>query len=204
MLYASTGSVLIEIVLGVLVVGAVAYAAHETHLAHAKPPPVSQHAVAKQTPPTPQTAAAPTAPPPSVYRVPELGFEMTLPSGLSSSDLYYAADTTPQMGTTYGGTPYTTSAWADFSTHSLVAQEPTCAANLDDTGGRGLDAMNVSDINPMSGGVEEPDLSVQLSASSWLSLDAKQASCSRNDLNATLESQQFHLLEQAFKTAKPL
>jgi hypothetical protein len=64
--------------------------------------------------------------------------------------------------------------------------------------------MNVSDINPMSGAADEPDLSVKLGPSSWLSLDAKQASCSRNDLNATLEFQQFGLLEQAFKTAQPL
>src|ERR1035441_535202 len=202
----STGSVVIEIVLGVLVVGIAGYAAYETHLAHTTPSAVNQRAATKQTPPTPtpKTAAAPTVPAPPVYRVPELDFEMTLPPGLSVSDLYYVADTTPQRASTLSDSPYTVRAVADFSTHSLVAQEPTCAANLSNTGGRGLDGMDVVDIDPMSGAVDEPDLSVQLSASSWLSLDAKQASCSHNDLNATLELQQFHLLEQAFKTAMPL
>jgi hypothetical protein len=202
----STGSVVIEIALGVLVVGIAAYAAYETHVAHTKPPVVNQRAATTQTPPTPapKTAAMPTAPPPTVYRVPELGFEMTLPPGLSASDLYYVADTTQRRASTLSGSPYTVRAVADFSTHSLGAQEPTCAANLSNTGGRGLDGMSIVDIDPMSGAVDEPDLSVQLSASSWLELGAKQASCSREDLNATLESQQFHLLEQAFKTAQPL
>lgn len=173
-------------------------------MAHTSKPVPVNHRTMTQVQPSPKVATTPTAQPPTVYRVPELGFEMTLPPGLSASDLYYVADTTPQAATGYGGTPYTISAWADFSTHSLVAQEPTCAANLNNVGGRGLDAMDVSDINPISGAVEEPDLSAKLGPGSWLSLDAKQASCSRNDLNATLEFQQFGLLEQAFKTARPL
>jgi hypothetical protein len=197
----NAGSVVVEIVLVVLVLIVGGYAAYETHVAHtSKPAHVSQRATTQAQP---RVATTPTAPPPVVYRVPELGFEMTLPPGLGASDLYYVADTTPQTYTTYGGTPYTTNAWADFSTHSLVAQEPHCTPSVSNTGGRGLDAMDVIDIDP-TGKVEEPDLLVKLGTNSWLSLDAKQASCSRNDLNATLELQQFHLLEQAFKTAQPL
>jgi hypothetical protein len=198
----SSGSVVIEIALGVLVVVG-GCAAYETHVAHAKPPVVNQHAAATQTPPTPKAAATPTVPPPVVYRVPELGFEMTLPPGLSASDLYYVADTTPRRASTRSGSSYTVSAVADFSTHSLVAQEPMCAPSVSDTGGQGLDGVDIVDIDPMSGAMEQPDLSIQLSASSWLELEAKQAPCS-SDFNTTLESQQFHLLEQAFKTAQPL
>lgn len=199
----NAGSVVIEIVLAILVIVVGGYAAYETHVAHTSNPPPAGHRSTTQAQATPKVVPTPTAPSPVVYRVPELGFEMTLPPGLSS-DLYYVADTTPRTGTTYSGGRYTTSAWADFSTHSLVAQEPLCAPSVTNTGGRGLDAMNVSDINPVSGGVEEPDLSVELGTGSWLSLDAKQGTCSRNDVNATLELRQFGLLEQAFKTARPL
>lgn len=188
----SVGSVAIEIALGVLVVVLGGYAVYEAHVAHTNKPTL------------PKATTTPTSPSPTVYRVPELGFEMTLPPGLTVSDLYYVADTTPQTYTTIDGSPYTVRAAADFSTHSLVAQEPTCAPSLSDTGGRGLDSMEIVDLNPMSGAFEEPDLSTQLSSSSWLTLDAKQAPCSQSGPNATLELQQFGLLERAFKTAQPL
>jgi hypothetical protein len=124
------------------------------------------------------------------YKIPELGIELTLPSGLSASDLVYAVDTTTVPGTDL----------VDFTTSSLqqaAGADSQCGA-IDHP----LGSMRKTTQNPATSGAS---YAASKSLDGFYVLyDTPQQGCSSNSSAVTLETTQAGLLQQALSTAVSL
>jgi hypothetical protein len=136
---------------------------------------------------SPATSASPTATPANRFNVPELGFTMTLPSGLEGLKYSVIRD---KNGTDFSAT---------FSTDSLERADSasTCKAAQGPLGG--ISKYSYDPTGKTSG---TPD--IKKVDSFYLTHSAPQAACSLNDATAKLQTSQAGLLKQAFDSAEPL
>ncbi len=130
------------------------------------------------------TSTSSTEPASNGYAVPELGIQMTLPSGLSASDLQYVAQTNIP-GTGSDPTPYST---ASFTTKSLLQLDNGCTA--------AQDALGIIEQLPQNPGTT----SAIHVGNYYYTFSAPQSSCSANKEAGELELSQTALLNQAFET----
>lgn len=129
------------------------------------------------TTPAPNQNASPSA---NTFAIPEIHAKITLPSGLSPTDLKYSIDTST-------GVPV-----ADFTTASLEQADGTgsCSASQAPIG-----VIWRTTQNPASGSVTTKQIGQYFYA-----FEKPQGSCTGNVNAGKLEQSQTSLLEQAFET----
>lgn len=143
---------------------------------------------AVETSPSPSTTPSPTASstPANEFAVSQLGFEMTLPTGLAG--LTYAVQT---------NYPATGDSTASFTTTSL---EQAVSGNSCDAADGPIGRIMRSSENPSSG----TNVDVVKLATFYLSFTTPQQPCASASAGGQLETSQIQLLRQAFDTSTAL
>jgi hypothetical protein len=127
----------------------------------------------------------------STYPIPEFGIVLTLPSGLSSSDLVYSAQINRPVSAV-DSNPWST---VSFSTKSLQQLDSACTA---DEGSIGMIVRYTEDPKAIKAQVSDS----QQIGDHYFAFAAPQGSCSENPQAHQLESTQIGLLQQAFEAVK--
>lgn len=173
----------------VVVLGVVIYAANGMKTAT---PKVNQPTTATKSPlPSSQSAK-----PASEFDVTDLGFKLSLPSGLTGvTQLVQQNQTGPGIGLdTYN---YSV---AILSNSTLTADDPAnCSASSAALGSISKYAFDPVGVDQLSADSN----TIQL-GSYWLSYHAPQESCSQNPAVISYQNSLIPLMEQAFETASPL
>ncbi|HUC86979.1 MAG TPA: hypothetical protein VMR75_01445 [Candidatus Saccharimonadales bacterium] len=191
----------ILIVIALAAIGVAGYFAYQAHINRPKVATVSKSSQPKTT-----SKTAPSALATNVLQIPELGVQMTLPSGLSKSDVYYVADATPSTSQDTNGRTFHSLGYVVLSTHSLVAQEPNCAPTLiggQYTGLQGLITFSKSQDNGQNYNFMSPDTHYKQVGNFYMSIGDHQSVCSSTQ-NTTLEQNQYSLFLQAYNTITPI
>jgi|GEM_PF-5267253 len=128
----------------------------------------------------PSNTAAPTNQNTNTFEIPELYAKMTLPTGLSPSDLKYSISTST-------GVPV-----ADFTTVSLEQADGTGSCSADQAP---IGVIWRTTQNPASGSV-----TVKQAGNYYYAFEKPQGSCTGNLNAGKLEQSQTALLQQAFET----
>jgi hypothetical protein len=199
------GFVALEVVLVVLLlaaIGVAGYFAYKDHTNKSNTTPVSSSASSSK----PKTTANPTpSAAANVFQIPELGVQMTLPSGLSKSDIYYVATSTPSTYQDDNGKTLHNLGEVVLSTHSLVAQEPYCAPGIPGSGSgfQGLIEFDKSEENGQSYVFSSGNTHYEPVGNFYMSIADRQAPCSTTS-DTSLENTQYSLFQQAFSTLTPI
>jgi hypothetical protein len=180
--------ILAAVVLGVIG-GAIYVSMHSKNAASVSSPTPSLSA--SSTPTTSPSAAATKLS--NEFDVSELGFKMTLPTGLSG--LTYSV----QMNQTgnYNGQSYTAST-ARFSTTSLVNADPSHCGTTDSPVGA------ISYYPSFNPSVLSDSPKIKKLDAGYLAFTGPQGECSTNASADSIQSANWPLLSQAFETASPL
>jgi hypothetical protein len=174
----------LDLVLAVLVVGLIAiagtsfYYQHQTQLAAQKA--ADANAQSKQIVSTPASDA---------FKIPELGIQITLPDGLTKTDVYYVADTKSVTLSDSNDKILHSLGSVQITTHSLVAKEPGCIQIIT------IDKYD-EDISTYM--FASPPTDIRKIGTSYYGLADHQSTCSRGSL--VLENTQYALLKQAYKS----
>lgn len=126
----------------------------------------------------------------STYKIPELGIQLTLPSGLSASDLTYSVDTTTVPGTNLIG----------FTTLSL--QQAAGTGSQCDAVNHPLGSMWKTTENPATSGASYA--ASKSLGGFYILYETPQQGCSSNSSAVTLETAQADLVRQALSSATAL
>lgn len=198
-------ALVLEVVLVAAVLAAIGLAAYASM--HAKKSDVVVKAASSSVP-SPSTSPRPTpslSPAADIFQIPELGIQMTLPTGLTKSDVYYVANTTEHTGYDLNGKAYHSLGSVTLSTHSLSAQQSYCTASATVASDGGLIAFEKTQEDVAVGyyGLASGNTNYEPVGNFWMSIADHQAQCS-SDSNVTLENSQYQLFVQAFGTITPI
>jgi hypothetical protein len=190
---------IVLVVVGVAVYAAVNHKANPVVSAKSSPSP------SKSAPP-PSASPTPSATPAAdVLQIPALGIQMTLPSGLSKSDVYFITNVADTTAHDINGKVYHYLGNVILSTHSLTAQEPHCAPPVGSaSSNEGLIAFDKTQEDVGIGyDVASNSTNYEPVGSFWMSIQDHQSLCSSSG-NGALENTQYQLFVQAFKTITPI
>lgn len=153
--------------------------------------------------PTPEKTATPTPTSRLAIPVPELGLVITLPNGLSKSDVYYVANTTPQTLQDASGRTYQQVGSVSLSTHSLAAQSSGCAPASTASGSSGLFTIIKYTGNISGYSITPAPHNIKALSDGYIAIADRQSSpCSNTP--SSLQDTQYQLFSQAYDSVTSL